>query len=64
MPKHVLLNREEAAAFLAIHPQTLHRYVRLGKVPYVQTTPGGRLRFRRSDLENLLQPKTRLDAGA
>jgi excisionase family DNA binding protein len=64
MPRHVLLDREEAAAFLNIHPQTLHRWVRSGKVPFVQKTKRGKLHFRRSDLAAMLQPKVAGDDEA
>jgi excisionase family DNA binding protein len=63
MPRHILLDREEAAAFLGIHPQTLHRWVRAGKVPFIQATPRSKLQFRRSDLEVMLRPKLRDDVA-
>lgn len=47
------MSPEDAAAFLGVHPHTLKKWARAGKVPCWRT-PGGWLRFRRADLEALL----------
>lgn len=44
----------EAADYLGVHFSTLRRWTDMGKVPCFKT-PGGRRRFRRSDLENYLR---------
>lgn len=40
---------KQAAAFLGVHPQTLIRWAKEGRVPCLRV--GSRLRFRRADLE-------------
>ncbi|WP_210581082.1 helix-turn-helix domain-containing protein [Actinomyces succiniciruminis] len=53
-----LLTSTEAAALIPdCQPQTLRRWARRGKVPAI-ILPNGRFRFRRSDIEALLQPAT------
>jgi excisionase family DNA binding protein len=47
-----LLNTEEAAALLQIHPKTLERWARAGKVPAFNL---GRWRFRASQLDAWLR---------
>lgn len=49
-----LLTPREAAARLAIHPETLRRWTREGRVPVVRL-PTGQLRFRPEDIELLTQ---------
>lgn len=44
------LSPNEAAALIGCHVDTLKRWVKDGKVP-VMRTPGGWLRFKRSDIE-------------
>lgn len=46
----------EAAAVLGVNRQTLQRWAREGRVRVV-TTPGGRRRYRRDDLAELMQSK-------
>ena len=48
-----LLDTADAARFLHVHPKTLMRWVRAGAVAAMRT-PGGRLRFRRADLEDFV----------
>ena len=43
---------KEAAAVLGVVPNTVSRWCREGKIPFV-FTPGGRRRFVRSDIEEL-----------
>jgi len=57
MPRRVLYDREQAARYLNIHPQTLFRWVQRGQIPFIQRTPRGKLFFRRQDLEATLKPK-------
>ena len=44
----------EAAALAQLHPATIRRAVKRGDIPFT-TTPGGQYRFRRGDIEALLQ---------
>jgi excisionase family DNA binding protein len=49
-PLHGLLTTSDAAEYLQIHPKTLKRWVRAGRIP--ASTPGGRFyRFRLEDLD-------------
>jgi excisionase family DNA binding protein len=64
MPRRILYDREQAAAYLGVHPMTLHRWVQRGLIPYIQRTPRGKLFFRRQDLEAKLKPKTHGDGQA
>lgn len=45
-----LLDTADAAQFLHVHQKTLMRWVREGQLEAMRT-PGGRLRFRQSDLD-------------
>jgi excisionase family DNA binding protein len=51
------LTTKEAAAYLKVHPKTLYRYVRSGMLRQYQPAGIGRPRFRREDLDALLQGK-------
>ena len=55
MTDEPLLSVEEAAAFLNVHPETLKRWVRAGRVKAVKP-PGGWYRFRRTDLTEAMEP--------
>src|SRR5215208_3634614 len=46
---------EEAAGVLKLHPQTLRRWIREGKLPAKRF--GKQFRLRREDLEQAAQPK-------
>jgi excisionase family DNA binding protein len=46
----------EAAELLGVNRATLQRWAREGRIPVV-LTPGGRRRYRRSDLLDLTKPK-------
>lgn len=47
------LSPTEAAEYVGVHPQTIKRWVRQGKVQAFRT-PGGWYRFRREDLDTLV----------
>jgi excisionase family DNA binding protein len=48
-----LMTSEEAAAYLNVHPDTLRKWVRLGKIPRVPLPGAGKdFRFRRESLED------------
>lgn len=49
-----LLQPHEAARVFGVHPRTISRWARLGKLPY-QTTIGGHRRFRVGDIRALLR---------
>jgi len=48
------LTRAQAAERLGVHTRTFDRWCQLGRVP-VHRTPGGRPRFRRDQVDALLQ---------
>lgn len=49
------LTADQAAEIMGVHPATLKRWARAGKVPAAKT-PGGIYRFRQSDLDAALVP--------
>lgn len=51
-----LLTMEEAARILKVHPVTLKRWARLGKLSIVRLPVGKRPRVPRSEIERLSQP--------
>lgn len=51
-----LLTVDEVADILVLHPRTVTRYCREGRLPYVEL-PSGRIRIHRSDLDALLIPR-------
>lgn len=53
----VLLTVTEAAAIVRVSKQSICRYSDQGKLPTLRT-PGNHRRFRRSDVEALLQPQS------
>lgn len=55
-PSEDLLWPGEAASLLGVNRQTLQRWAREGRVPVV-VSPGGRRRYRRDDLAQLLRSK-------
>ena len=50
---------EEAAAMLKLHPQTLRRWIRTGKLPARRF--GKQFRLRREDFERVAQPSIAKD---
>lgn len=48
------LSLREASEMLGVHPSTLRRWADAGTIPCTRT-PGGHRRFRRTDLEHILQ---------
>ena len=50
-----LLSVGKAAGLLNVHPDTLKRWERAGRI-VAYRTPTGHRRFRRSDVERLLEP--------
>jgi excisionase family DNA binding protein len=51
-----LLSPTEAAELAGVHPDTLKRWARLGRIPAVRT-PGDWWRFRREDIEALKESR-------
>lgn len=49
-----VLTVSEVAALLRLHPHTVQRQAREGKIRYFQTA-GGHYRFRREDIEQLIR---------
>lgn len=54
--RRALIPTREAAARIGVHPETLRRLVRDRQVPAVRLRAGGWLRFRTSDIEQLVGP--------
>jgi excisionase family DNA binding protein len=52
-PSERLLTPAEVAALVFVHPKTVSRWARAGKIPS-QRTPGGHRRFRSSDVQALM----------
>ena len=51
-----LLRVRQAASYLSIHPYSLYRLVRVGKIPHVRL--GNGIRIRRADLDVYLAART------
>lgn len=49
------LTTREVAELAKVHPTTVGRWAKDGEVPFVRL-PGGQLRFKRTDVDQLLQP--------
>lgn len=47
------LSARAAGVYVAVHPETIKRWARSGRLPSVKT-PGGQFRFRRSDLDAVM----------
>jgi excisionase family DNA binding protein len=59
------LKTKEAAKYLQVHPKTLYRYVKAGMLRQYQTGGVGRPRFKREELDALLQGEGEsVNAGA
>lgn len=54
MPDPVFYNTRWAAALIGCDPAYVRHLVRIGKLPDSRIVAGGRLRFRREDLESLI----------
>lgn len=46
----------DAAEIVQVHPDTIRRAVKAGRIPFSRT-PGGQYRFLRSDIEALIAPE-------
>ena len=55
-PGQEIFTISEAAEYLRCSVYTIRRYVKSGKLPRLRLGGARELRFRREDLENLLQP--------
>lgn len=56
-PEPFNLAASDAAALLGVKPATIREYADAGVLP-CRRLPGGHRRFRRSDVERLLEPET------
>jgi excisionase family DNA binding protein len=54
-PNQPLLTTVEVAEACKVDPNTVSRWAREGLIPFI-TLPGGRLRYRRADVDALLTP--------
>lgn len=54
---HPLLTVAEVAATFRISRSAVNKWIKAGVLPVVQQTKGGALRFRREDVERLLEPR-------
>jgi excisionase family DNA binding protein len=61
MAPEVYYTLEEAASMLKLHPQTLRRWIREGKLPAKRF--GKQFRLRREDFERAAQPSPQNEAG-
>ena len=52
-----MLTVKQAAAMLAVSPETIRRWVAAGRIPYVRL-PNGYFRFRPDDLERMMKSGT------
>jgi excisionase family DNA binding protein len=50
------LTLEEAAAYLKVSKPSIYRYTSEGKLPFYKLAGSGARRFKRSDLDALLEP--------
>ncbi len=50
-----LLTTSQAANYAGVHRMTINRWSQQGILPVAATLPGGARRYRRADLESLLQ---------
>ena len=50
------LTVNEAAAYLKVERSTIYRYCELGLLPFFELKTGGGRRFKREDLDALLEP--------
>jgi excisionase family DNA binding protein len=60
MTTEIYYTLEEAAGVLKLHPQTLRRWIREGKLPAKRF--GKQFRLRREDMEQVAQPNMSTDA--
>lgn len=51
------LTLAEAAAYLAVHPATIRRWVKRGRLTAYQVGPAGRYRFATTDLDLMVERK-------
>ena len=49
------LTTPHAARLLGVHPQTLKKWSDMGMLTYHQTSPRGRRRFRRAELDRFIR---------
>ncbi|NQW15960.1 MAG: helix-turn-helix domain-containing protein [Chloroflexi bacterium] len=54
LTREALLTTEEVAIFLDVHPESVRRWARAGRIPAIRLA--GRLLFRREDINRLLIP--------
>jgi excisionase family DNA binding protein len=60
---NALLTVTEVATFFRVHPQTVTRWTRTGRLP-VHRTPGGQYRFRVSEVQAYLASEAAPGNGA
>jgi excisionase family DNA binding protein len=58
--RRALLTKREVSQRLRVSERTVDRWRRLGLIGAVQPLPGGAVRFRREDVEQLERSETRL----
>lgn len=57
-----LLSINEAAVFWRVHPNTIRRHIKSGRLPSVRLGGTGAYRIRRADLENIAAGRAALKA--
>lgn len=48
-----LIDRDTAAEILGVHPKTIERYVRQGRLPAYKVGPREVIRFRKAEIEEI-----------
>lgn len=62
-PTSELCTADKVAEMLDVKPESVRRWARQGKLPFVQL-PSGRMRFRREDVVALLEQKPESESPA
>jgi len=58
--EEIYLTPKKAAELLGVHPLTLYRWAKSGKIKYIRT-PGGRFRYPLSEIKRILQQEEMVD---
>jgi excisionase family DNA binding protein len=53
----IWISRDEVAAMLDVHPKTIERYVRQGKIPAYHVGPMNHTRFKKSEIDAIMTPR-------
>jgi len=59
-----LISASDACKLLGVHPNTLYRYISAGEIPAFRMVKGSPWKIKKADLENWLEDKQAIVAGA